>query len=64
MSDPRNVAHDKTVQHEKKKHGEEIAPGAIETPQPGKKPPLVEKDDEDESYQQHAKRLEGDKAPD
>jgi hypothetical protein len=64
MSDPRNVAHDKTVQHEKKKHGEDVAPGAIETPQPGKKPPLVNKVDEDESYQQHAHRPDGDKAPD
>jgi len=38
MTDPRNVAHDKKVQHEKKKHDEAIAPGADETPQPGKKP--------------------------
>lgn len=38
MTDPRNIQHDKKVQHEKKHHGEEIAPGAIETPQPGKKP--------------------------
>ncbi len=38
MTDPRNVAHDKKVQQEKKKHHEEIAPGADETPQPGKKP--------------------------
>jgi hypothetical protein len=37
MSDPRNVARDKTVAQEKKKHGEKIAPGAAETPQPGKK---------------------------
>lgn len=41
MSDPRNVAHDKTVQQEKKNHGESIAPpDAAETPQPGKKPTL------------------------
>ena len=38
MTDPRNVAHDKKVQQEKKHHGEEIAPGADETVQPGKKP--------------------------
>ncbi|MEO6104291.1 MAG: hypothetical protein ABIP44_11740 [Pseudoxanthomonas sp.] len=38
MTDPRNIAHDKKVQQEKKNHGEEIAPGADETPQPGKKP--------------------------
>ena len=38
MTDPRNIAHDKKVQQEKKHRGEEIAPGADETPQPGKKP--------------------------
>ncbi len=38
MSDPRNVAHDKKVQQEKKHNHEEIAPGADKTPQPGKKP--------------------------
>ena len=37
MTDPRNVAHDKKVQQEKKHHSEEIAPGADKTPQPGKK---------------------------
>lgn len=37
MTDPRNVAHDKKVQQEKKNHNEEIAPGADKTPQPGKK---------------------------
>ncbi len=37
MTDPRNVAHDKRVQQEKKHHGEEIAPGADKKPQPGKK---------------------------
>ena len=37
MTDPRNVAHDKKVQQEKKHRHEEIAPGADETPQPGKK---------------------------
>ena len=37
MTDPRNVAHDKKVQQEKKHHGEEIAPGADKKPQPGKK---------------------------
>ena len=40
MTDPRNVAHDKKVQQEKKHKHEEIAPGAEKTPQPGKKPPL------------------------
>ncbi len=37
MTDPRNVAHDKKVQQEKKNRGEEVAPGADQTPQPGKK---------------------------
>ena len=40
MTDPRNIAHDKKVQHDKKNHGEAISPGADETPQPGKKPHL------------------------
>lgn len=38
MTDPRNIAHDKKVQQEKKHRGEAIAPGADETLQPGKKP--------------------------
>ena len=37
MTDPRNKAHDKKVQQEKKHHDEEIAPGADKMPQPGKK---------------------------
>jgi hypothetical protein len=37
MTDPRNIAHDKKVQQEKKHRGEEIAPGSDKTPQPGKK---------------------------
>jgi hypothetical protein len=37
MTDPRNVAHDKKVQQEKKHRAEEIAPGSDKTPQPGKK---------------------------
>jgi hypothetical protein len=37
MTDPRNIAHDKKVQQEKKHRHEEIAPGADKTPQPGKK---------------------------
>jgi hypothetical protein len=48
MTDPRNVAHDKKVQQEKKNHGEEIAPDAEHTPQPGKKPALKHSDDESE----------------
>ena len=37
MTDPRNIAHDKKVQQEKKHRSEEISPGADKTPQPGKK---------------------------
>ena len=37
MSDPRNVAHDKKIIHEKQKHGENLAKGASHIPQPGKK---------------------------
>lgn len=37
MTDPRDIAHDKKVRHEKKKRGELLAPGADKTPQPGKK---------------------------
>jgi hypothetical protein len=55
MADPRNIAHDKKVDSEKKKHGEEIVPDAAETPQPGKKPTLVQNDSPGDSYQQHAK---------
>ncbi|MDG3007777.1 hypothetical protein [Paludisphaera mucosa] len=55
MSDPRNVAHDKKVQEEKKRHGEEAVPDASETPQPGRKPTLVQNDAPGDTYQQHAK---------
>ena len=54
MADPRNVVHDKKVQDEKKKHGEAAVPDASETPQPGKKPTLVQNDSPGDSYQQHA----------
>ena len=37
MTDPRNVAHDKKVQQEKKHRGEDVAPDADHSPQPGKK---------------------------
>jgi len=37
MPDPRNVAHDKKVIHEKRKHGQHLAEGAAHVPQPGKK---------------------------
>ena len=38
MTDPRNIAHDKKVQQEKKHRGEELSPNADETVQPGRKP--------------------------
>ena len=41
MTDPRNVAHDKKVQQEKKHKGEEAVADASATPQPGKKPHLI-----------------------
>jgi len=56
MSAPRNVAHDKKVQDEKKHHGEAAVPGAVATPQPGKKPALAKDDVEGETYQQHAQQ--------
>jgi len=37
MSDPRNVAHDKKVIHEKQKQGEDLEQGAAHVPRPGKK---------------------------
>ncbi len=54
MPDSRNVAHDKTVQQEKKDRGEAIVPGAAETPQPGKKPTMKHhaKDDKKEENAQ------------
>jgi hypothetical protein len=38
MTDPRNIAHDKKVASDKLAHGEDVAPDADETPQPGRKP--------------------------
>ena len=38
MTDARNIAHDKKVLQEKKHKGEDVAAGADETPQPGRKP--------------------------
>jgi hypothetical protein len=49
MSDPRNVAHDKTVMEEKRHHGEDPAEGAAVTPQPGKKPPQIHHDAPDDA---------------
>lgn len=41
MTDPRNIAHDKKVQQEKKHRHEEVAPGAEHAVQPGRKPHIV-----------------------
>ena len=38
MPDPRNIQHDKTVQHNKKDEGKPAVADAAETVQPGKKP--------------------------
>jgi hypothetical protein len=38
MTDPRNVAHDKKVQQEKKHRGQEMSSGAEHAVQPGRKP--------------------------
>jgi len=38
MPDPRNIAHDKRVQHEKKHQGGDISPDANEPHRPGMKP--------------------------
>jgi hypothetical protein len=45
MTDPRNVAHDKKVQQEKKHHHVEISPGAEHAGQPGRKPHMAPKPD-------------------
>ncbi len=54
MADPRNIAHDKKVQEEKKHHHEPVAPeNAAVAPQPGKKTPTV-KDESHEVPTSHA----------
>ncbi len=60
MADPRNIAHDKMVQDKKKHDGEEVAEGATETPQPGRKPKLEEDTGEPDTYQQHARHHQPD----
>jgi hypothetical protein len=40
MPDPRNVAHENTVAHNKDHAGKPIVPDADQSPKPGKKPPL------------------------
>ena len=61
MADPRNIAHDKKVQEEKKHHHEEVVPGAIATPQPGRKPPLETEEAEvegHETFHQHQQHVD------
>ena len=41
MTDPRNIAHDKKVQQEKKHQHVEISPGAEHAVQPGRKPHIA-----------------------
>ena len=55
MPDPRNVAHDKTVAHDKKDAGQPVVADAAETVQPGKKPTLQHHAKDDK-----AKAAEGD----
>jgi len=40
MTDPRNIAHDKRVQQEKKHRHQEGKPGASQKFQPGRKPQM------------------------
>ena len=44
MTDDRNIAHDKTVAMDKKRHGEAVVEHASVVPQPGRKPPLIDAD--------------------
>lgn len=44
MTDERNIAHDKTVALDKKRHGEAVVENAAVVPQPGRKPPLIDAD--------------------
>src|SRR5690348_16265356 len=60
MADARNIAHDKMVQDKKKHDGEEVAEGAIVTPQPGRKPKLEEDTGERDTFQQHSRQHQGD----
>ena len=64
MTDPRNIAHDKKVQQEKKHRGEEIAPGSEKTPQPGRKPHLAPHEDAGASDEADGEPAEGQKKDD
>ena len=55
MADPRNIAHDKKVQQEKKHNDERIGPdNAAVAPQPGKKTPTVHEKPTEEPVSSHA----------
>ena len=55
MADPRNIAHDKKVQQEKKHNDEQIGPdNAAVAPQPGKKTPTVHEKPTEEPVSSHA----------
>jgi hypothetical protein len=65
MTDPRNIAHDKKVQQEKKQQHKEIAPGADKTPQPGKKTHMANHAADDPKAPDEAAPVNGDnKSPD
>jgi hypothetical protein len=44
VTDERNIAHDKTVAMDKKRHGEAVVDNSSVVPQPGRKPPLIDAD--------------------
>ena len=44
MTDERNIAHDKTVAMDKKRHGKAVVEHASIVPQSGRKPPLIDAD--------------------
>ena len=54
MADPRNIAHDKKVQQEKKHNDEQVGPdNAAVAPQPGKKTPTVHDKPTEEPVSSH-----------
>ena len=56
MTDPRNIAHDKKVQQEKKHRGEEISPSSEHAVQPGKKPPMQPQADAENTDAEQAEK--------
>lgn len=55
MPDPRNIAHDKKVLQEKKKHGEDPAEGAVaDTVQPGQKPAMEHEQEHEDPASERA----------